>query len=63
MLGKILSVIFGSSVGFIASLMNDKFFQALVLAFVGGFIGWWGGKFAKYVNEKYRCFFKKNKNG
>lgn len=59
MLEKILSVSFGSVTGLVSSIMTGKVMEVIILSFLGGVVGWFGGKAARWIDKKCRCLFKK----
>jgi len=56
---KILSISFGSITGCISSIFTDKIIEVLVMTFLGGFLGWFGGKFARWIDKEFSRVFNK----
>jgi hypothetical protein len=59
MLEKFLSVSVGSVAGFISTIMTGKVIEVIILSFLGGVVGWFGGKAAKWIDKKCKCLFHK----
>jgi len=56
---KILSVCLGSFTGFVSAIVTDKLVDVLILSFIGGVIGWFGGRAARWIDKNCRCYFTK----
>lgn len=48
----LLSVTFGSCIGFIGSLSTDKIMEVMILSFIGGLIGAAGGTLWRCIKNK-----------
>jgi hypothetical protein len=55
---KVLSVCFGSVTGLISAIMIDRIIEVLILSFLGGVVGWFGGRVARWLDKKAGCLFK-----
>jgi hypothetical protein len=61
MFEKVCSVCTGSVTAFVSSLMIDKLLEVIILSFLGGVVGWFGGRAAKWMDKKFGCLFQQIK--
>ena len=58
---NILSITLGALTACLSSMMFDKVMEMLILSFIGGIVGWIGGKIARWIDKKCECLFRKKK--
>lgn len=56
---KVLSILSGSSVGFVTGISTGKIVEAVVLSVVGGFLGALGGTLWRWMR---RCYLQQKEN-
>jgi hypothetical protein len=65
MLEKILSISLGSITGMVGTVVLNNVLEVLVMGFLAGVVGWFGGKAARWINKKcndcLKYFYTKKK--
>ena len=56
---KVLSILTGFLTGGITTILTDKIIDVLFMSFIGGVVGWFGGKTAKWIDKKCDGLFCK----
>ena len=62
MFEKLLSISSGTAVGLADSLTNNNWMHVVIMSFVGGLIGWFGGQTAHWILIKIKKAIGKSKD-